>query len=442
VPSLMTLQSSMSWLFLLLVAGVIWTRTCPTSARRWGLGVVLLAMALDFWSWVIVSPGRLTEHQQGPDVLLSALSLLWAWLALLAVVPRAVSPARVAWVLALTAVRLLIARCTDDRLSVVLLAIDHLIIVHPVVLRTNRFSPSARSCRGYAWISIALAAIGGLLAGSSRAVGPAGLGSAAGTLALLASVFCVLGILPFQSWRPRFCELGGPLAVAAVLSAAEPAFVLARLAQTRPAQLAEWGPVLTWPVALTALYAASLCIVQTSPARWLGWFAIYEWSASACGILATSTEGRVGGEMLAVSSSIGLMGLTVCWIALEARIGVFDLGRFNGLARDLPWLGSVFLILGLVTVGFPGTLGFPGQELMLDGMVNHDGLVVAGVILVATAVAGISVMRVYLRIFQGNDGPEWRVPALLWREKCVLLALVLAMITGGLDPRIIAGYLK
>ena len=61
--------------------------------------------------------------------------------------------------------------------------------------------------------------------------------------------------------------------------------------------------------------------------------------------------------------------------ALEARYGRLSLDGFHGLYQHSPALAVGFLLTGLASVGFPGTLGFVSTELLVDGAVEANLLV-------------------------------------------------------------------
>jgi hypothetical protein len=64
-------------------------------------------------------------------------------------------------------------------------------------------------------------------------------------------------------------------------------------------------------------------------------------------------------------------------------------------------LAGLFLITGLAGIGFPGTVGFVGLELLVKGTIQAHALVGATVVIVA-ALNGLAVMRLYFRIFTGR----------------------------------------
>src|SRR5262249_60934443 len=102
---------------------------------------------------------------------------------------------------------------------------------------------------------------------------------------------------------------------------------------------------------------------------------------------------------LSVALSLGGLGLTLR--ALEARFGRLSLSRYSGLYDHSPALAVCFLLTGLASVGFPGTLGFVGTELLMDGAVTASVWVGLAVI-AAAALDGVAVLRADFLLFTGG----------------------------------------
>ena len=103
----------------------------------------------------------------------------------------------------------------------------------------------------------------------------------------------------------------------------------------------------------------------------------------------------------------------------------------------MPLLAVSFLAMGLACTGFPGTLGFVGQELLVNGAV--DAFPVMGfAIVIASALTGLAVLRMYFSLFCGRSdalarsGPQF---GLARREAWTFVALVIALIAFGVAPR-------
>ena len=97
--------------------------------------------------------------------------------------------------------------------------------------------------------------------------------------------------------------------------------------------------------------------------------------------------------------SLGGFGLTLR--ALEARFGRLSLTDYHGLYEHSPTLAVCFLLTGLASVGFPGTLGFISTELLVDSAVEASPYVGIAVV-AAAALNGIAVVRAYFLLFTGR----------------------------------------
>ena len=103
----------------------------------------------------------------------------------------------------------------------------------------------------------------------------------------------------------------------------------------------------------------------------------------------------------------------------------------------MPLLAISFLSMGLACTGFPGTLGFVAQELLVDGAV--DAFPVMGfAVVIASALTGLAVLRMYFSLFCGRSDSQahsgWRL-GLTRREAWTFVALVIALIGFGVAPR-------
>jgi NADH-quinone oxidoreductase subunit M len=103
----------------------------------------------------------------------------------------------------------------------------------------------------------------------------------------------------------------------------------------------------------------------------------------------------------------------------------------------MPVLATSFLLTALAGVGFPGTLGFVGQELLVDGAVAEHPRT-GFLVIVAGAFAGIAVLRIYFSLFCGRSdrGPSLGLGS---REVLILASFSALLLATGLAPRPILG---
>jgi NADH-quinone oxidoreductase subunit M len=187
----------------------------------------------------------------------------------------------------------------------------------------------------------------------------------------------------------------------------------------------------------TAVYGAALALVQTSARRACGYLFMSQSALVMAGLDATSVSALAGGLLVWLSAGLGFAGLARCVLVLEARRGRLDLTTYHGGYERMPVLAVTFLAMGLACTGFPGTLGFVGQELLVKGAVDVFPVMGFAVVM-ASALTGLAVLRMYFSLFCGRpDGPGHSGPwlGLTPREAWTFVALVIALVGFGIAPR-------
>src|SRR5205807_1317552 len=143
-----------------------------------------------------------------------------------------------------------------------------------------------------------------------------------------------------------------------------------------------------------------------------------------------------GSLSLWISVSLALGGLGLTLRALEARFGRLSLADFRGLYEQSPTLAICFLLTGLASVGFPGTMGFVATDVLVDGAVGSN-LAAGLAILAAAALNGVAVVRAYLLLFTGARHASTVALNITPRERLAVLTLAAMILGGGLFPQLI-----
>jgi NADH-quinone oxidoreductase subunit M len=259
-----------------------------------------------------------------------------------------------------------------------------------------------------------------------------------GTVGMWCIVIAALirkGIVPFHAWVPEVFD-HGRLGPAILFSAPQlGAYMTAVLIVPRASP--ETLRLIAILALGTAVYGAALALVQTSARRACGYLFMSQSALVMAGLDCTSENALAGALLVWLSAGLAFAGLARCVLVLEARRGRLDLSTNHGGYERMPLLAISFLAMGLACTGFPGTLGFVGQELLVDGAV--DVFPVMGfAIVVASALTGLAVMRMYFSLFCGRPTPP-AAPGLRLgltrREAWTFVALAIALVGFGIAPR-------
>lgn len=250
-----------------------------------------------------------------------------------------------------------------------------------------------------------------------------------------AAVFAVLaiavraGLAPGHGWLVLLVERA-PLAIAV-------AFLAPQLAAwaylNRFAELASGLPatLLGTAAAFTALTAAGLGMVQVEARRALAFLILSQSSLVLLGASAGSATARVGAIVTWDSLALAVAGLAMTFAAAEARRGQLMLVRAGEGVSGTPRLATAMLLFGLAVVGFPLSLGFIGEDLLIEGAAFpvHRLITIS-----AAALNGITALRAYLYLFSGavTAGEQ----DLRRRESVAAAVLLVTLLIGGVAPRL------
>ena len=249
---------------------------------------------------------------------------------------------------------------------------------------------------------------------------------------LIAAVLIRSGIVPFHCWMTDLFEKATFGTALLFVTPMVGAYAAVRLVLPMAPDGALRGIALI--SLFTAVYAAGMALVQLEARRFFCYLFLSHASLVLVG-LETATPISLTGALsvwLSVGLALGGFGLTLR--SMEARIGSIRLDRFHGLAEHTPALCGLFLLTGLASVGFPGTFGFVGMELLIDGTVQAYPLVGFAVVL-AAALNGIAVLRSYFRLFTGTRHISSVTLRSRLPERFAVLGLAVLILGGGLFPQ-------
>jgi NADH-quinone oxidoreductase subunit M len=243
------------------------------------------------------------------------------------------------------------------------------------------------------------------------------------------------GIVPFHAWVPEVFDRGrlGP----AILFSAPQIGAYITVVLIVPRASPEMLRIIAVLSLGTAVYGAALALVQSSARRACGYLFMSQSALVMAGLDCTSASALAGGLLVWLSAGLAFAGLARCVLVLEARRGRLTLTTYHGGYERMPVLAISFLAMGLACTGFPGTLGFVGQELLVNGAV--DAFPIMGfAVVVASALTGLAVLRMYFSLFCGRPDvlPDSGVRlGLTRREAWTFVALVMTLVAFGVAPR-------
>ena len=439
---------SLPWLEIAIAIALVGSPTVsrfrdPDRAYRWGLtfaGGVLACAVLAWLSFYLGVPAgvqprssiqpalfgrRLFFLDELNAPLLPAVALLH-FVTMLSTARAHMRRYSVSWSLAAEMVRLLTFSCKEPW---VLIGLMTLSTIPPYVELRTRGQPTRVFVLHMA-LFVGLLVVGWAgVAASARVGGPAPWWA---TVPLLAAILIRCGTVPAHTWVTDWFEhaslgiavlfvtpLAGVYAAVRLVLPIAPAWVLSSI-----------GVISL----VTAVYAAGMATIQREARRFFAHLFISHASLVLVGLELHSELSLCASLCLwfAVLLSLGGFGLTLR--ALEARFGRLTLTDYHGLYEHVPTLAVCFMLTGLASVGFPGTVGFISTELLVDSAVEVNPMVGVAVV-TAAALNGIAVVRAYLLLFTGAHHVSTVSLGVSLRERAAVLALAALILGGGLFPQ-------
>lgn len=253
---------------------------------------------------------------------------------------------------------------------------------------------------------------------------------------LMAAVILRKGMFPAHSWVVTAYERGPLLPLTLMVNDHLGAFLVARIVLPLLPDVAHnaW-PFFSTLSLFTALYAAALALVERKPRRLFALVAISQSAFVLTGLESYTAVGITGALVLWQVVSVATTMMAAVYTGLEARLGTtLEPHKFLGLAVGAPRLAVFFAAGCLALVGLPLTLGFPAEDLLLQGTLASNPYL--GVVLpVVTAINAFSVVRLFARLFLGTPiAAAHNLADALPRERWVLTAALVFLLLGGLYP--------
>jgi NADH-quinone oxidoreductase subunit M len=176
-------------------------------------------------------------------------------------------------------------------------------------------------------------------------------------------------------------------------------------------------------------------LIQPDFRRLLAYSSISHLGFIVVGLFALNYQGLQGSLLTMINLGFTTAGLFFIAGFLYTRQQTTQLLAFGGMAKHTPVLATFFLLIGLASIGLPGTNGFVGEFLILLGTFQahwlYGGIAVTGVIFGAAYL-----LWYYERAVLGPVGKAVResIGDLHPRETVIALSLSAMILWIGLYP--------
>ncbi len=258
-------------------------------------------------------------------------------------------------------------------------------------------------------------------------------------LCAFAAAFAVkIPLVPFHTWLPdAYTEAptSGSMILAGILFKLGAYGILRFGVFLFPRAAIDLAPLFLTLAAIGITYGAIVAIVQRNFKRLIAYTSVADVAFIVLGFFAFTSQAVSGGVLAMVNHGLTTGAMFFLVGMLWERRHTFDFRELGGLAKATPVFAGVMLFVVLSAVGLPGLNGFVGEFLVMVGtFLTHRWwavVAVSGMVTIA-----ILLLWAYQRVFQGPaSGGNVHVPDLNWREKGLILPLLVGIVFLGVYPK-------
>ncbi len=195
-------------------------------------------------------------------------------------------------------------------------------------------------------------------------------------------------------------------------------------------------PYISTLAIIAIIYGALVAMVQKDVKSLVAFSSVSHMGFVMLGLFALNVQSVEGSVIQMVNHGISTGALFLLVGMIYERRHTRLIEDFGGLAKVMPTFAAFFMIITLSSIGLPFTNGFVGEFLILLGTFKAN--IVFGIV-AATGVifAACYMLWMYQRVFFGKvTKPEnQKLLDLDWREKLILIPLVLLVFWIGIYPK-------
>lgn len=184
------------------------------------------------------------------------------------------------------------------------------------------------------------------------------------------------------------------------------------------------------------LYGAIVSIRQEDVKSLVAFSSVSHLGFVMLGLFALNLQGVEGGILQMINHGISTGALFLIVGMIYERRHTRLIVDFGGVSKKMPVFAAFFMIVALSSIGLPGTNGFVGEFTILLGTFKSN---VAYAVFGAAGIifAAVYMLWMYQRVMFGKiTKPENEVlKDINWREKVVLIPLILAIFWIGIYPK-------
>ncbi|HZO76233.1 MAG TPA: NADH-quinone oxidoreductase subunit M [Ktedonobacteraceae bacterium] len=267
------------------------------------------------------------------------------------------------------------------------------------------------------------------------------------TFLLIFMAFAVkIPMFPFHTWLPD-AHTDAPTEVSVILAGVllkMGAYGLIRVCLTLfPLGVREFSGWLVVLAVINILYGAGICLVQKDMKKLIAYSSVSHMGVILLGVAAAAGIGDMAFRQAALTgATVQMFSHGIITGLLFFCVGVIydhahtrEIAIFGGVAKKMPWLGTLFTFAAMASLGLPGLAGFVAEYMVFTSSFRIWTVPTAVAVFTMILTAGYLLWMIK-RVFFGPFNPKWNwLPDANRRELIPLLALAVVIVIVGIYPK-------
>lgn len=208
-------------------------------------------------------------------------------------------------------------------------------------------------------------------------------------------------LFPFHAWLPVLAEQGTVASVGIFLVSLKLGIyaTMRFLIPLLPEVAEHWAWFVVTMALISIFYGALLALMQINFRRLLAFAIISQTGLIVIGLFDFNTYGMEGSIILSVFFGLATAGMLLSLGMIYKRTHTAFIPRLGGMFDTNAAIAVLFVICALSTMVMPGTPGFDGIHLLIEGTIKGQGWLVAIAILFGNVLTVGLLLRAFQQIF-------------------------------------------
>lgn len=212
-------------------------------------------------------------------------------------------------------------------------------------------------------------------------------------------------LFPFHGWLPVLAEQGTVASAAIFLVGLKLGIyaVIRFILSLVPGVAEHWSEFVVTLGIISIFYGALLALMQINIRRLLAFAVVSQTGMLVIGIFCFNAHGLEGSILLSLAYGLATAGMLFSVGLIYERTRTAFIPRLGGLFDTNTTIAILFLISALSTMVMPGTPGFDAAHLLIEGIIQEDGWLLAIAILIGNVLSAAFLLWAFQRIFMATS---------------------------------------